>query len=128
MSKGKKHVIKLLLWIVLAIVVIIIAGYFIYNYIRLKDKGMRQDYFAGKTYISEDSTTKLKFSDTAQYVVLTTSAETVVLKVTKYNQDIFTLEGGEATFNYIALNEQTLYGGSGEYMYFIWSQENEISV
>lgn len=110
-------IIKLFLWVMLGLAVIIIAGYFLYSYTSMNDKGIAQDYFSGKIYAARDLTTRLAFGESAENAVLLTDGTQYKLAA-EYSENVFTLSSDEITVYVIVLEEGILYSATGGYLYY----------
>lgn len=95
-----------------------IAFYFIYSYVRLNDKRIEQEYFGGKTYVTLDGQTQLRFDDTAESALYISSEAKYALFVS-YTENIFTMTDSETSINAIVIDEETLFTGTGEYLYYL---------
>lgn len=117
MSSDKLKIIKCLLWILLALVIVIIAGYFLYSCSRLNNAGVSREYFSDKRFITRDYTVRLQFNgDVSSVSVL---KDDIVKDYTViYRDNIFEFKsGGETEYEFIVLDERTLYGSTGDYYY-----------
>lgn len=122
MKKAKTHALKLILWIVIAVIIIIVLGYFLYAYLRMNDKKTPQNVFSGRIYATTDEQTQLKFDEACSAVMLIDNGVQYILYAT-YEDNIFIFADEETRYEYIVLGADTLFGGNadirgdGKYLY-----------
>ena len=97
---------KNLLWLLLALVVFLVIGYFVWSYLRLHDRGVPKDALLG-TYISLDGTSRLRIAE--DRVVFVRNGERTEWEISDLRENLLELGGGEELCYILVFDRDMLY-------------------
>lgn len=121
MTNSQKQTVKNLGWVLLGIILILIAAFFIStcSYITASES-YDQSYFENAVYQTRDKTTTLFFNENATKVTLTTEDSVYDFEIA-FEDNILFFENTDVKYELIVINERTLFANTGQYFYLIRS-------
>ncbi|MBO5328601.1 MAG: hypothetical protein J6B04_05470 [Clostridia bacterium] len=119
MTNTKKQVLKNIGWVALGLAIVLIVCYLFSTCDFISaDKEHDISEYAANVYQTRDKTTTLIFNAGADAATLTTEKNVYDFTL-EFEDNIFIMKSGEVQYEFIVINETTLFSNTGQYLYKI---------
>ena len=108
-----------MLWLLLAVVILVVALYFIFSYFRLNDKSIMREAFSNTTFLTQTGQS-LRFDEMAESATFREGEQVASLKITNYEDGILELSNTELTLQIIVIDAQLMFGSTGSDSFYLY--------